>query len=211
MRSSNPTSRPGAASRTRAWPAGTSSPAPVAKRLDKLQRQDVQIWLNKIRQIRQCCAQGKDAQRLEAKRRCCAVGRCCGQVASPATVVHLRRVLRIILSQAVTDALIPGTVASNVKLPTARKRRGRAWSSEEARRFLESARRDNDPLSAAYVLASCSDSVRGEVLGLAWEDVDFEAGELAVAWQLQRLGGRLVRRETKTDSSDSALQCRTSA
>jgi hypothetical protein len=33
------------------------------KRLDRLQVRDVQIWLNKIRQTCQCCAQGKDAAR----------------------------------------------------------------------------------------------------------------------------------------------------
>ena len=38
---------------------------------------------------------------------------------------------------------------------------------------------------------------RGEVLGLGWDDVDIDAGELRVAWQLQRGGGRLLRRETK--------------
>lgn len=39
---------------------------------------------------------------------------------------------------------------------------------------------------------------KGELLGLAREDVDLPAGELILAWQLQRLGNRLVRRETKT-------------
>lgn len=44
-----------------------------------------------------------------------------------------------------------------------------------------------------------------EVLGLAWEDVDLSAEELQVAWQLQRVGGRLIRREPKTASSDASL------
>ena len=32
-----------------------------AKRLDKLQVKDIRLWLNKLAQVCQCCAQGKDA------------------------------------------------------------------------------------------------------------------------------------------------------
>jgi integrase len=180
-------------------------PGPGRKRIDKLQVQDVQTWLNEARRICQCCAQGKDARRAVAKRRCCAIGQCCDEIASPATIVHLRRVLRIILSQAVTDGLLTRNVAAHVKLPATRKRKRAAWSSEEARRFLESARNDDDPFYAAYVLVLVLGLREGEMLGLAWEDVNLEAGELVLAWQLQRIGRRLLRRETKTDTSDSTL------
>lgn len=46
---------------------------------------------------------------------------------------------------------------------------------------------------------------KGELLGLAWEDVDLDAAELALGWQLQRVGRKLVRRETKTEASDFTL------
>jgi Phage integrase, N-terminal SAM-like domain len=46
------------------------------KRIDQLAVRDVQAWLNKLPSICQCCAQGKDANRPEHKRRCCAVGEC---------------------------------------------------------------------------------------------------------------------------------------
>jgi integrase len=46
---------------------------------------------------------------------------------------------------------------------------------------------------------------RGELLGLKWEDVDLAGGELQVAWQLQRVSRKLIRRETKTQSSDASL------
>jgi integrase len=175
------------------------------KRLDKLQSSDVQTWLNTMRRICQCCAQGKDARRAPAKQRCCAIGKCCEQVASPGTVIHLRRVLRIILHQAVADELINRNVAVFVKLPVVRRRKRGRWTSEQARQFLESARQDNDPFYAAYVLVLVLGLRKGELLGLAWEDVDFDAQEMTVAWQLQRLGERLIRRETKTDLSDARL------
>ncbi len=46
---------------------------------------------------------------------------------------------------------------------------------------------------------------KGEVLGLTWELVDLEAGELYVGEQLQRVGRQLLRRETKTESSEAPL------
>jgi Phage integrase, N-terminal SAM-like domain len=125
------------------------------RKLDRLKVSDVQTWLNGVRLACQCCVQGKDAGRPPAQQRCCAVGACCREVASAASVVHLRRVLRTILNQAIVDEYVTRNVAVHVKLPSVRKRRGHAWSSEEARRFLESARRDRDPMYAAYVLVLC--------------------------------------------------------
>jgi integrase len=92
-----------------------------------------------------------------------------------------------------------------VKLPPSRRRRGRAWSSEEARRFLESARTDDDPLYAAYVLVLVLGLRKGEVLGLTEDDVALERGELSVSWQLQRVGRQLLHRETKTEGSQATL------
>lgn len=41
---------------------------------------------------------------------------------------------------------------------------------------------------AAYMLLLVLGLRRGEVLGLAWENVDLEQGEAYIAWQLQRVG-----------------------
>ena len=56
-----------------------------------------------------------------------------------------------------------------------RKQQHQWWSVEEARAFLESARRDHDPLYAADVLILVLGLRRGEALGLTWRDVNFEA------------------------------------
>jgi hypothetical protein len=89
-----------------------------AKRLDKLSVRDVQIWLNRLREQCQCCAQGKDVRR--GKPRCCAIGRCCNQIPKDWTVHQAWRVLRSALSQAVKDELVPRNVAvhGREKVPT---------------------------------------------------------------------------------------------
>ena len=45
----------------------------------------------------------------------------------------------------------------------------------------------------------------GEVLGLPWKNVNLEAAEVDVSWQLQRAGRHLYHRETKTPGSDAPL------
>ncbi|HZA31520.1 MAG TPA: hypothetical protein VE462_08395 [Propionibacteriaceae bacterium] len=79
------------------------------------------------------------------------------------------------------------------------------WSSEEARRFLESARADRDVMYAAYVLILVLGLRKGEVLGLRWEAVDLGGRELVIDHQVQRVRRELLYRETKTDASDATL------
>ena len=173
------------------------------KRLDKLSVRDVQTWLNELRVRCQCCAQGKDAARAEP--RCCAAGKCCHQVGSEWTVHQAWTVLRSALSAAMRDELVTRNVAGLVRVPVPRTKKLAIWSVPEARLFLESARRDDDPLYAGYVLMLILGLRRGELLGLAWDDIDLASGEAHIAWQLQRIKGELRRRPTKTLSSEAPL------
>jgi integrase len=85
----------------------------------------------------------------------------------PARDQGRRTVLRSALHSAVRQELIERNVAQLVEIPKQRKRKLVAWTSEEARRFLESARSSSDPLYAAYVLVLVLSLRKGEVLGLA--------------------------------------------
>ncbi|WP_228771971.1 tyrosine-type recombinase/integrase [Actinokineospora iranica] len=46
--------------------------------LTKLTVANTQAWSNKVAATCQCCSQGKDARRKVGRRKCCAVGECCG-------------------------------------------------------------------------------------------------------------------------------------
>jgi integrase len=177
------------------------------RRLDKLSVRDVQKWINGIPSACQCCAQGKDARRPETKRRCCALSprQCCKDAPTARTVAHIRACLRTALNQAIRDELIGRNVAELVTLPTIRKRKRTAWTTEEARKFLESARDARDAMYAGYVLAVVLGLRKGEILGLTWAALDFKSSELAVSHQLQRAGGELLHRATKTAESDDTL------
>ena len=172
-------------------------PALGSKHLDRLQTRDVQTWINKLATICQCCAQGKDAARPTGRQRCCAIGACCQEYAGRRTVQAARNTLRAALNHARTsDELVSRNVAAFAKVPTPpkRRRKGSVWSVQEASRFLASARDDDDPFYAAYVLILVSGLRKGEVIGLTWSSVDEDNAELDITWQLQRVGKELIHK-----------------
>ncbi|THA25775.1 site-specific integrase [Streptomyces sp. RKND-216] len=176
-----------------------------AKRLDKLTVRDAREWLTKLADTCQCCAQRKDAKRRPERQRCCAIGECCEQYPSGRVVQIARDTLRAALSQAVVEEEISRNVAKLVRVPKPRRRKIKAWSVEEASRFLEHAATADDPLYAAWVLALTLGLRRGEILGLTWESIDFDAGQLYIDHQLQRAGSEVLHRETKTEDSETFL------
>ncbi|WP_327580644.1 site-specific integrase [Nonomuraea sp. NBC_00507] len=173
------------------------------RRLDKLTVKHVREWLNTLRHTCQCCALGKDASRRNP--RCCALGECCQAILAARTIKDVRDTLRAALGIAITEEIIAKNVAGAVRLPTPRKPKRSWWTVEEARRFLESARQVHDPLFVAYVLILVLGLRRGEALGLTWDDVDLDAREVTISWQLQRVGRQLHHRETKTPGSAAVL------
>ena len=176
------------------------------KRLDRLRVADVQHWINTLPRVCQCCAQGKDERRRKrGECRCCALGNCCRDYPSARTISDIRGALRSALSSAMRQELVTRNVAELVKTRKQRPRKVVPWSSDEARRFLESARADGDDLYAAFVLVLVLGMRKGEVLGLAWDAVDLDSAEVRIDLQLQRVGRALLLRETKTAASDAGL------
>jgi integrase len=179
------------------------------KHLDKIQVKDIRQWVNKLALTCQCCLQGKDAARQEDKRRCCAIGKCCCQTLSVRSRKDARDTLRAALSCAVEDEIMPRNPVKGremVKRRTPKPRRRRqAWTVDDARWFLESTWHAGEALYAAFVLVLVLGLRRGEVLGLAWTEVDVDAAELYVGEQLQRVRHQLVRREVKTETSEAPL------
>lgn len=175
-------------------------------RLDKLTVRQVRAWLNGLSTTCQCCAQGKDAARPPKRQRCCATGQCCGQTLGARSIRDVRAVLRSALNTAINDEeLLSKNVAAGIKLPKIRARKVRPWSVEEARQFLVNAATDADPMYVGYVLILVLGLRRGEALGLTWPMVNIADAELEVLYALQRIKGRLVNGETKTEASDATL------
>ena len=118
---------------------------------------------------------------------------------SPRTVQYIHVTLHKALKQAVQDGLIPRNAADAVKAPQVRREEMHPLSVEQTRALLEAARQDR--LEALYVLAVHTGLRQGELLGLKWEDADFEAGTLQVRRSLATAKGGPVLAAPKTRGS----------
>jgi integrase len=115
----------------------------------------------------------------------------------------MRQVLSAALSRAVREELITRNVARLVELPAWEPSVVVPWSPAEALAFLRAA--IDDPLYPAFVLLLLYGLRRGEVLGLRWQDIDFEAQIIHVRQQIQRSQGQLRIGPVKTRAGSRDL------
>lgn len=118
---------------------------------------------------------------------------------APRTVQYAHAVLRRALNQALKWGLVHRNVATLVDVPRVVRPEVQPFTPEQARLFLSAAA--GDRLRALYTVAITTGLRQGELLGLRWEDLDFETATLRVRVALQRVDGgwRLV--EPKTPKS----------
>jgi integrase len=90
--------------------------------------------------------------------------------------------LRAALTQAWREELVPRNVAAMITLPAARKttKRGQSWDVDEARKFLESAYADHDPLYPLWVLILVLGLRKGEAQGLIWPAIDEDKAQISL-------------------------------
>jgi len=167
------------------------------KRLDRLSARDIRLFLDQVRDVCPCCAQGQDAAR--DKPRCCARGKCCGKRVSARTVQYLHAILRAALQHAVREDALVRNVARQVQVSAGHRPEIEPWTVAESQKFLSVARQDR--LYALYAVAVGVGLRRGEALGLRWIDLDLEAGVLRVRQTVQRAGSRPEFGEPKTPRS----------
>ena len=118
---------------------------------------------------------------------------------SKRTVQHMHAVIRRSLNQALKWDLIVRNPARVVSAPTPDKKPPKTFSSEQAKQFLESV--EEHRWYPIYVLAITTGMRQGEILGLHWEDVDLEKGNLDVRHTIQLLQGRIIEGEPKSAGS----------
>lgn len=108
---------------------------------------------------------------------------------SPRTVRYTHTVLRNALQQAVKWGKIYRNPADLVKddLPKQERKEMRAFTPEEAARFMEAI--IYSPLKALFSLLLASGMRPGEALGLKWSDIDFKGKRVTVRRALVRIRG----------------------
>ena len=97
---------------------------------------------------------------------------------SPTTIKRIHILINSALKQAMKNGLITKNAASAVSLPKQIKHEIQPLSREEIQRLLKVAREDR--LYAAFLLECGTGLRRGELVGLKWEDINFDNKTLQV-------------------------------
>ena len=128
------------------------------------------------------------------------------------------RNIHVLLHRALTDAVRKNLVPRNVadaadppKLNRADREEMKTWTPEQLRQFFAGI--TTHRLAAAYILAATTGMRRGEVLGVRWRDIDFNARRLhvqqtvlAVEYQIVIGRPKTLRGERKIALDDQTIQ-----
>jgi integrase len=100
------------------------------------------------------------------------------------TIQLVHATLHCALKQAVKERLIGYNPMDAVERPKVETKEFHIFTESQARTFLEAA--SGHPSEALFYLALTTGLRKGELLGLMWEDVDWDKGTLRVERQLQQ-------------------------
>ncbi len=123
---------------------------------------------------------------------------------APRTVRYIHSIMRASLKQAVRYGLVQRNVAEAVKAPRVERKEMKTLTAEEVQALLRALK--SDRLYALLRLALATGMRRGELLGLRWQDIDFDGKHLMVMQQLVRTpSGQIVIQSPKTAKSKRTI------
>ena len=115
------------------------------------------------------------------------------------TVRHLHATIHVALEDALRLDLVNRNVADLVRPPKSPHLEMKTYTPEQANQLLDAAR--DDRLEALYVLMLTTACRLGELLGLRWEAVDLERGEIRISSALKEVASKRSLGTPKTPRS----------
>jgi len=122
---------------------------------------------------------------------------------SPKTVKNVHGILHCALQQAIACDYIYRNPADACKLPKVTKPEIKPLEPEEIARLLKEA--EQDDYCNLFIVAMFTGMRQGELLGLAWECVDFNSGIITVKQQLQCKDGNYFLETPKSGKNRTIL------
>ena len=122
---------------------------------------------------------------------------------SPKTVRNIHQIISSAMSLAKEQKLIVANPAEGCALPRLEHREMKTLPVEQLQSFLREAR--DSGVFELYYLELATGLRRGELLGLKWEDIDLERGDLRVRRQIARINGEVVEAPLKTKNAYRTL------
>jgi integrase len=120
------------------------------------------------------------------------------------TIRNTRALLRLALRRAERDHGLSRNVADLASVPGGTRRQSRSMTPEQVAKLLSL---KLTPWWRAYLSCAFMLGLRpGELHGLSWEDVDFDAGVVRVRHSLKRISGKYQLADLKTESSRRTIR-----
>ncbi len=112
------------------------------------------------------------------------------------TVRNIHQILSSALKLAQEQRIILANPAEGCALPKVEHQEMKTLPVEQLQSFLREARESG--VFELYYLELATGLRKGELLGLKWEDIDLERGDLRVRRQISRINGEVVEAPLKT-------------
>ena len=122
---------------------------------------------------------------------------------SPKTVWNIHQIISSAMKLAQEQKLIASSPAEGCALPRLEHREMKTLPVEQLQSFLREAK--DSGVFELYYLELATGLRRGELLGLKWEDIDLERGDLRVRRQIARINGEVVEAPLKTKNAYRTL------
>jgi len=122
---------------------------------------------------------------------------------SSTTVNHYHSVISAMLEAAANLDIIPRNPAARVKPPAIKTEEFEPFTEDQARVMVEAVQ--GHRYEAAYIVALATGLREAELLGLRWQDIDFERHWLHVRMQLKRRKGEYYMKAPKSQKSRRTL------
>ena len=107
------------------------------------------------------------------------------------------------LKDAMWKNMIPYNPADRVKLPPRTSYESKAYTAEQAQLLVS--KLEEEPMRSLVVLGLYYGLRRSEVLGLRWQDIDFNAGTMKIRNTIVRTNQLIEHEETKSRASKRTL------
>ena len=122
---------------------------------------------------------------------------------SPKTVRNIHQIIASAMKLAKEQRLIAADPTEGCALPKLEHREMKTLPIEQLTSFLREAKESGG--FEMYYVELATGLRRGELLGLKWEDIDLERGDLRVKWQVARIDGEIVEAPLKTKNAYRTL------
>lgn len=126
-----------------------------------------------------------------------------GKEMSAATIKHTYHVLKGAMDKAVLVGIISRSPCQGIMLPKGRKKAAIVYTEQEIQQLIQAAK--GTEMELIIDMELCMGLRRGELLGLQWEDIDWQANKVHIHRNRVVVKGKSVLKEPKTEAGDRVI------